>query len=131
VAGEGNVESVRGLHQGAALVGLFDLLHDDVEWWVLGSPDELPWAGLFRGHEGVRRWSELLNDEMEYLEFEPREFIAGSDVVVELIYAAGRARTTGKPFASDVVRIWTFRDEKAIRVRSFYDTHAYAVAREP
>jgi ketosteroid isomerase-like protein len=27
-----------------------------------------------------------------------------------------------------VVRIWTFRDGKAIRVRSYYDMYSYAVA---
>jgi ketosteroid isomerase-like protein len=42
--------------------------------------------------------------------------------------ALDTARATGKHFASEVVRIWTFRDGKATRVRSYYDTHSYAVA---
>ncbi len=32
------------------------------------------------------------------------------------------------PFASEVVRVWTFHDGKAIRVRSYYDTHGCAAA---
>lgn len=123
-----NIETVRGLHSGAALVGLFEVLAEDVEWWVLGSPDELPWAGRFVRHEGVRRWSELLNGAMEYDRFEPIEFIAAGSSVVELVLAGGRAKATGKRFESEVVRIWTFSDGKAVRVRSYYDTHAYALA---
>src|SRR6266545_4996373 len=32
------------------------------------------------------------------------------------------------PFASEVVRVWTFHDGKAIRVRSYYATHGCAAA---
>ncbi len=44
------------------------------------------------------------------------------------IAAAGKVHETGAPFASEVVRVWTFHDGKAIRVRSYYDTHGYATA---
>jgi ketosteroid isomerase-like protein len=37
-------------------------------------------------------------------------------------------RATGRPFASGVVRVWSFREGKAVRVRSYYDTYAYAAA---
>jgi ketosteroid isomerase-like protein len=50
------------------------------------------------------------------------------DTVVEIIAAAGHARATGRPFASEVVRVWGFREGKAVRVRSCYDTYAYAAA---
>jgi uncharacterized protein len=107
---------------------LFDLVAEDVEWYVLGSPDELPWAGTFRGSDGVRRWMEVLDEHMEYERFEPLEFLADGDTVIEIVFAAGRARATGRSFQSEVVRIWTFRDGKAVRVRSFYDTDAYSRA---
>jgi len=127
--------AVEALHarEGGLLArsSLFDLVADDVEWYVLGSPDELPWAGTFRGSDGVRRWMEVLDEHMEYERFEPIEFFADGDTVIEIVVAAGRARATGRSFQSEVVRIWTFRDEKAVRVRSFYDTDAYARAFKP
>ena len=121
--------AVKALHarEGGLLErsSLFDLVGDDVEWYVLGSPEELPWAGTFHGPDGVRRWMELLDEHMEYEHFEPLEFFADGDTVIEIVSAGGRARATGRPFESEVVRIWTFREGQAIRVRSFYDTGAY------
>jgi uncharacterized protein len=121
--------AVKALHarEGGLLArsSLFDLVADDVEWHVLGSPEELPWAGTFRGGDGVRRWMEVLDEHMEYERFEPVEFFADGDTVIEIVFAAGRARSTGKPFESEVVRIWSFQEGKVVRVRSYYDTGAY------
>jgi ketosteroid isomerase-like protein len=107
---------------------LWDLLADDVEWWAAGPPDRLPWAGTVRGHEGVRGWMAVLNERMEYTQFDPLEYVAQGDTVVEVVMASGRAISTGRSFASEIVRIWTFRDGKAVKVRSYYDTAAYVVA---
>ncbi|MEX2612098.1 MAG: nuclear transport factor 2 family protein [Gaiellaceae bacterium] len=124
--------AVEALHmrEGGLLArsSLYDLVADDVEWYVLGSPDVLPWAGTFRGRGGVRRWMETLDEHMEYERFELLELFADGDTVIEIVLAGGHARVTGRSFESEVVRIWTFREGKAVRVRSFYDTGAYARA---
>ena len=132
VIANGALAAVKALHarEGGLLErsSLFDLVAENVEWYVLGSPEELPWAGTFHGPDGVRRWMEVLDEHMEYERFEPLEFFADGQTVVEIVMAGGRARATGRSFESEVVRIWTFREEKAVRVRSFYDTGAYARA---
>jgi uncharacterized protein len=124
------IAAVAGLHEGAALsrTGLFDLLDEGVEWWVAGPPDLFPWAGAFHGHAGVRQWADTLNAAMDYTRFELLEVFGAGDNVIEVIGAGGTARATGRRFDSDVVRIWTFRGSSAVRVRSFYDTYAYANA---
>jgi hypothetical protein len=118
-----NVAAVRSLHVGAGLSRdrLWALLADDVEWYALGSPDVLPWAGTVRGHEGVRRWLAVLNEAMDYERFD----------LVEVVLGGGKAVATGKPFESEIVRIWTFRGGRAVKVRSYYDTQAYAAALAP
>jgi uncharacterized protein len=126
-------EAVRRLHDPAESGRLqqdplFALLDEHVEWEALGPTDLFPWAGTHRGPEGVRRWFEVLNAAMTYDRFELLELYADGETVVEVVAASGTARATGVPFASEVVRVWTFRDDKAVRVRSYYDTHAYAVA---
>ncbi len=85
----------------------------------------LPWAGIVHGHEGVRHWLATLNEHMSYDRFELVEIYGDGATVVELVQASGRAAGSGRPFASEVVRIWTFRSSKAARVRSYYDTAAY------
>jgi ketosteroid isomerase-like protein len=124
------IASVAGLHDGARLsrTRLFDLLGDDVEWWVAGPADGFAWAGTFHGHDGVRQWADALNAAMDYTRFELLEVFGAGDRVVEVIGAGGTARATGRRFESEVVRIWKFRGGTAVRVRSFYDTFAYAEA---
>jgi ketosteroid isomerase-like protein len=121
---------VAGLHDGARLsrTGLFDLLADDVEWGVAGPADAFPWAGTVHGHDGVRQWADALNAAMDYTRFELLEIFGAGDHVVEIIGAGGTAHATGRPFDSEVVRIWTFRGSSAVHVRSYYDTAAYAEA---
>lgn len=128
-----NVAAVRALHVRAGLSRdrLWALLADDVEWFALGSPDVLPWAGTVRGHDGVRRWFAVLNEAMAYERFDLVEVVDGGDVVVEVVHGGGKAVATGKPFETEVVRIWTFRGGRAVKVRSYYDTQAYAAALAP
>lgn len=74
-----NVAAVRALHLAAGLSRdrLWALPADDVEWFALGSPDVLPWAGTVRGHDGVRRWFAVLNEAMAYERFDLVEVADG------------------------------------------------------
>ena len=62
---------------------------------------------------------------MEYNRFELAEIHGDADTVVEIVMASGRATASRRPFESEIIRIWTFRDGKAVLVRSYYDTAAY------
>ncbi len=109
---------------------LLPALADDVEWWAAGDPAVLPWAGTHRGRAAVEVWFERLTAVMDYQRFEAIAFIADGDEVVVVHEASGVARATNRPFASEIVRIWTVREGKVARVRSYYDTHAYVVSLE-
>lgn len=122
------VDAVRALHSpadGTLVSDLFALLGDDVEWQVAGSLERLPWAGIVHGPEGVRGWLATLNEHMDYDRFELVDIYGDGNTVVEIVQASGRAAASGRPFASEIVRIWTFRDGRAVLVRSYYDTAAY------
>jgi ketosteroid isomerase-like protein len=54
---------------------------------------------------------------MAYGRFELLELYSCGDTVVEIIAAPGHARATTRP-----LRVWSFRESKAVRVRSYYDT---------
>src|SRR2546425_9552085 len=56
------------------------------------------------------------------------DWLVKADTVVEFVRASGVAKTTGQHYESDIVRIWTIRDGKVVKVGSFYDTAAYAIA---
>jgi ketosteroid isomerase-like protein len=100
-------------------------LADNVEWWAAGSRDRLPWAGSWRGKIGVEEFFRVLNAEMDYERFDAEELISDGDHVIAIVSAAGHAIRTGRPFESHIVREYTFRNGKMVRVRNFYDTAAY------
>ncbi|MGH7792681.1 MAG: nuclear transport factor 2 family protein, partial [Thermodesulfobacteriota bacterium] len=57
------------------IVALLDWLTDDVDWHVPG-PSELPFAGSYQGRHEVARFLKIVDETLEFYEFEPREFIA-------------------------------------------------------
>lgn len=77
---------------------------------------------------GSGSWPACGVPKLRHERFELVELYADGETVVEVVAAAGKARATGTPFASEVVRIWTFRNGKAVRVRSYYDTHLRQIA---
>lgn len=103
-------------------------LAHDAEWWVMGDPAVLPFAGSYRGPEGFAEWRRRLRAAVTYTRFEVVQYIADGDEVVEIIEASGTANPTGRPYESRVVRIFTVRDGKIARVQSFFDTAEYTKA---
>lgn len=103
-------------------------LAEDAEWWVMGDPAILPFAGSYRGPEGFEEWRRRLRAAVTYGRFDVVQYIADGDQVVEIIEAAGTANANGRPYESRVVRIFTVRDGRIVRVQSFFDTAEYAKA---
>jgi ketosteroid isomerase-like protein len=72
---------------------VLDLLTDDVEW-IQQGPSVIPFAGTRHGHEGVAEYFSVLDENLEFEQFEPREFVAQGDTVVvgfERSVSVGRA----------------------------------------
>ncbi len=118
------LELIRGLK----VADLGAHLAPDAEWWVMGDPAILPFAGSYRGPEGLAEWLGRIRAAVTYDRFEVVEYIAAGDQVVEVIEAAGTANANGRRYESRVVRIFTVRAGKIVRVQSFFDTAEYAKA---
>jgi ketosteroid isomerase-like protein len=96
---------------------------EDVVWRSAGGRD-LPWAGEWRGHEGVRGYFATLADAADIVAFEVDRVIAEEQDVVVLARVTLRWRSRG--FAqtlekADVVRL---RGGLVAEFREFYDTGA-------
>ncbi len=102
-------------------------LSDDVEWTIAGPPS-IPYAGTRHGHEGAAQFLASIAGAVEFERFEPREFIASADKVAVVGFERGRARPSGESFDNDWVLLFTVRDGKIARFRSYEDTHALARA---
>ena len=64
------LDVVKRLHSSPAyvpdLLGSADVA-DGVEWWAAGAPERLPWAGTWRGRDGMIKFFETHYDRSRSL----------------------------------------------------------------
>jgi ketosteroid isomerase-like protein len=65
---------------------------------------------------------------MRYDKVEIKEYLVDGDQVAAIFHPEGITLATGKPFNSEILRLYIFKDGKIIRVRNFYDTASYVEA---
>lgn len=98
------------------------------EFYAAGPQDRIPWAGTKNGSEVMEKNFRIVLEIMEYEVFDAYEFIAQGTQVVAIIHDKAKAKPTGKELESEIVRIYTFRESKIIKIRTFYDTAVYVDA---
>ena len=79
---------------------MLGMLTDDVEFTMQG-PAVIPWVGTYRGREGVAEFFSLLDENLEFERFEPREFVAQGDTVVVLGDERSLVKSTGRAFEDE------------------------------
>ncbi len=102
------------------MLAILEMLTDDVEWSVPGSPEVLPWAGQRRGREQVGQFFQAVGGTLEFETFEPQQFIAQGEAVVVL--GTERVRASGRVVETDWAMVFTIRDGKIARFRDYHDT---------
>jgi ketosteroid isomerase-like protein len=108
---------------------LLEFVADDVEW-IQQGPSAIPFTGTRHGHEGVAEYFSLLDVNLDFEQFEPREFVAQDDTVVVLGFERSVMKSTGRPLENEWAHVYTLRDGKIAKARLFEDTGAYAAALE-
>lgn len=94
--------------------GLLNLLDAQVSW-VTPGPADLPTAGTRRGHAAVGEFFQTLGGMLDFLAFEPQEFIAQGDKVVVLGTDRTRVKATGTALPEfRWVHIFTVRNGKVV-----------------
>jgi ketosteroid isomerase-like protein len=106
---------------------LLDLLTDDVEWTLQG-PSVIPFAGTRYGREGVAEFFSVLDETLEFEQFEPREIVAQGDTVVVVGIERSLSKATGRKIEHEWAHVNTLRDGKIAKFRAFEDTAAYVAA---
>jgi uncharacterized protein len=127
------LDVIRWIHEGPGIIQRFrdsGALHDSVEWIVPGPPNILPFAGTWRGLTGIAEFQHRLDMTMRYDRVELLEYLVSANTVAAVFVGEGLARRTGRPFHSEILRLYTFdpSGSKIVRVRNYYDTAAYVEA---
>lgn len=84
----------------------------------------LPYGGTWHGHEGLLAFLEAHETAEEILEFSVSSMLADGDTVVASGVFRGRARDTGRTWATDFAHVLTVADGKLQRWASYFDTAA-------
>jgi len=104
---------------------LVSLLSDDVKWLNPGPKDILPWVGNYNGKKGVSEFFKLLDENMEFPVFEPREYIEQGNKVIALGYYEYRSKQTGRRGNGDFAMVFTINSHNKISQHQAYgDTYA-------
>jgi len=93
-------------------------MHPEVEITYYGT-DAIPYAGTYRGSEGVGRFLEAVAASVEVVEMEPKLFIEQGDHLAVWGSLLFRTKRRGREFRSDFAHIITLRDAKWYRFRDF------------
>src|SRR6476659_24867 len=94
----------------------------DVYWCHPGGP-EVPYAGGYRGREGVSQFFARIGQSVEVTRWEPKHVLAaGRDEVVATGAWSGIAKPTGRTFASDWGMVFGLRDGRITSFRVVEDT---------
>jgi ketosteroid isomerase-like protein len=98
----------------------FALLSPRIE---LSQVADLPWAGRFKGLNGVRKFFSAMSEHV-YATPEPLTFLPAGDEVAVVARLRGTARATGKAVDQTVVHLWTVYTGKIIRAAAYVDAPA-------
>lgn len=95
-----------------------DALSEDADMKLPGGEGSVPGNGTSHG-PGEVGFLRVTDEVMEIAMSEPQEFIAHGDKVVVLGQERGRLKSTGQTVEMDWAHVYTFRDEKIVRVRGY------------
>jgi ketosteroid isomerase-like protein len=99
---------------------IYEFLHPEIEWQT--PEEDVQRQEPYRGHEGVREFWRLSDEEMEPSKIEPEEFIDGGDCVLLMLTTRSRDKASGVPIEIHDAHLWTHdSDGLATSLRMFLD----------
>jgi len=124
-----NVELIRRLYRVGEAMNLDDLLtalpelipqfaDPEIEW--IESPSRID-RRTYRGYEGVREAMQHWLEDFEEYSYEPQEIVDCGDDVLVIAREEGQGAASGVPVTAESYQLFTIRDGKVLRFRSFSD----------
>jgi uncharacterized protein len=122
------VQEIYAAFQRGDIEAVLKPLADDVRWWIAGSWESIPYAGMRSGREQVAKFFVILGEVVEFERFEPYQYIAQGDEVVALGSDRRRFKSTDKVIESQWAMVFTLRQGQIVAFRAYDDTEAAAAA---
>jgi hypothetical protein len=126
-----NVETVQTMYDAFGrgdVATILDQLADDVGWDQDAPAYGIRFYEPGVGKEHVKGFFEALQD-LEFLRFEPTNFLSGGNQVAVPINLEAKVKSTGKIVQALEIHLWTFGDDgKVSRLFHCIDRHAFVLA---
>ncbi len=124
------VTEIYGRYAAGDREALYEALTPDAKWLSIGE-GALPWAGEYRGREGVETYFSRLEAEAKVVGYEVEQVIAQGEWVAVLAWATVRYEATGcthRYAKADFVKL---NGDRVVEFREFYDTQQTCRDRVP
>jgi ketosteroid isomerase-like protein len=96
-------------------------LSEDIEWEVIG-PEEIPFAGKYKGKEGVMNFVQKAGEYIQIQKMDPIKIVAQNDTVVIFCMETFMVNATGKMYEGKFVDVFTVKDGKVNKLTEYSDT---------
>ena len=116
-----NVEIVRRVYDAAArhdTSNVLDFYDPEIEWDISHAPARnlMGEPHVFNGHEGLRTFFRHWYEAWKHVEPDLEELIDAGEQVISVETTRGRGRTSGAVVELPHAAVWTFREDKIVRV---------------
>lgn len=113
---------------GAELSDIASLFSDQVDWYIAGDVDTVPWIGKKTGKAGAADFYRQIREQIESLQFEINDMLISGNRAVVLGYLESLVKRTGKVIKTEFAFDITTHENQIIRFRMFEDSFAVAQA---
>jgi uncharacterized protein len=107
------------------------LLSPDVVWTFHGPEHLIPYAGVYKGKDGVRQFFAAVAGTIDVREIGQRQFVQQGDTVAVVGWERSVAHETGGEFFANWLHLFTIRDGHIAGFEEFTDSAAIVGALTP
>ncbi len=100
-------------------------LSDDILWIYHGT-EEIHHANTYKGKDGVMQFFNNVNEHIEYLDFQPKQFITEGNTVVVLGNEKQKIKRNNEILEQGWVQVYTVENGLITKMEEFSNT-SYAV----
>lgn len=120
---EANVETLRRGYEALNardLSQVLALIDDQIEWDPGELSPDAPRAG--RGRDEFEAFVRSWIDTFDEFRVEPVEVVEDGPFLIATVRQSGRGRASGVEIEIEIAHVWTTRDGRAVRLRSYRST---------
>jgi len=121
-------EYLRRAGTGEPVSKIAELVSEEVDWFVAGDTDTVPWIGRKIGKAGAAEFYSQIREHIASEAFTVRDILAEGQRVVVIGELASRVLRTGKLIETEFCFDFTVEHGEITRFRMFEDSFAVAKA---